>query len=436
MARINGTELSDILIGTAENDIILGYGGNDSLSGLSGNDHLNGGSGSDELAGGAGHDVYKVDVFVGDEVIVTDLLGVFSNFGIVLELLGDTVRVEVNLDGQIQILTVAIAQIQPRDQVGENAGEGRDRVVTNVSYVLPANVENLTLTGRHPTNGTGNVAANVITGNSAANTINGDAGNDVLRGMTGWDTLIGGEGADRVNGGIGADDMRGGAGNDTYRVDNSGDSVQEAASAGIDRVISTISFVLPENVEHLTLLQTAPLSGTGNGLNNAIVGNGGANVIDGLGGDDWIDGRVGNDTLNGGPGNDLIRAGFGADRVNGGPGNDRLTGDTGPDTFVFGQRAERPVQCRSNHRLRGCPRHNRAGSDGLCRLDPRHLVSRCVSHRDCRSGRGGPHHLRQRDRQDLLRRGWKRPRSAVAVRAGERRNPAHQRRFPDRGIRS
>lgn len=335
MARINGTELSDILIGTAENDIILGYGGNDSLSGLSGNDHLNGGSGSDELAGGAGNDVYKVDVFVGDEVIVTDLLGVFSNFGIVLELLGDTVRVEVNLDGQIQILTVAIAQIQPRDQVGENAGEGRDRVVTNVSYVLPANVENLTLTGRHPTNGTGNVAANVITGNSAANTINGDAGNDVLRGMTGWDTLIGGEGADRVNGGIGADDMRGGAGNDTYRVDNSGDSVQEAASAGIDRVISTISFVLPENVEHLTLLQTAPLSGTGNGLNNAIVGNGGANVIDGLGGDDWIDGRVGNDTLNGGPGNDLIRAGFGADRVNGGPGNDRLTGDTGPDTFVF-----------------------------------------------------------------------------------------------------
>ena len=44
--------------------------------------------------------------------------------------------------------------------------------------------------------------------------------------------------ANTLNGGAGADAMAGGAGNDTYVVDNIGDIVIEAASAGTDRVDS------------------------------------------------------------------------------------------------------------------------------------------------------------------------------------------------------
>ena len=80
--------------------------------------------------------------------------------------------------------------------------------------MLPANVENLTLTGTAAINGTGNGLNNTITGNSAANTLNGLAGNDTLNGMAGDDTLDGGLGNDTLNGGVGNDTLKGGLGND------------------------------------------------------------------------------------------------------------------------------------------------------------------------------------------------------------------------------
>src|SRR5262249_39411452 len=51
-----------------------------------------------------------------------------------------------------------------------------------VTCVVPANVENLTLTGTAPISGFGNALANTITGNSAANVINGGGGSDTLIG--------------------------------------------------------------------------------------------------------------------------------------------------------------------------------------------------------------------------------------------------------------
>ena len=74
------------------------------------------------------------------------------------------------------------------DEVTEKPGFGTDTVKSPVSYTLPANVENLTLTGGAAIKGTGNGLANVIKGNAAANIITG-AGNA--------DTLTGGGGADR-----------------------------------------------------------------------------------------------------------------------------------------------------------------------------------------------------------------------------------------------
>ena len=135
------------LYGGGGDDILQGLAGNDVLRGGAGNDALVGGSGTDNMAGGAGDDFYAVD--------------------------------------------------SSSDVVAESEGEGIDTVGAAVSYVLGANVENLTLAaGSRATAGTGNMWANRITGNGAANNLKGGAGADTLDGGLGADTLTGGADAD------------------------------------------------------------------------------------------------------------------------------------------------------------------------------------------------------------------------------------------------
>lgn len=65
------------------------------------------------------------------------------------------------------------------DTIIENSGEGTaDTVMASVSYTLPANVENITLTGAANINATGNSEDNILTGNLGANVLTGGAGND------------------------------------------------------------------------------------------------------------------------------------------------------------------------------------------------------------------------------------------------------------------
>ena len=78
------------------------------------------------------------------------------------------------------------------DSVTENPDEGTDGVVTSVSFALPDNVENLTLSGTDPINGTGNDLPNAIYGTVAPNTLTGNDGNDYLSsGGAGDDALYG-----------------------------------------------------------------------------------------------------------------------------------------------------------------------------------------------------------------------------------------------------
>jgi Ca2+-binding RTX toxin-like protein len=142
------------LVGSSFNDNLIGNTKNNSLNGRAGNDTLDGGVGSDSMIGGLGNDSFVVNV-VGD--VVT-----------------------------------------------ENLNEGTDTVNSSVTYTLPANVENLTLTGASPINGTGNGLVNTITGNAANNQLNGGAGNDT------------------INGGIGIDSLTGGIGNDIFRFTTTG----------------------------------------------------------------------------------------------------------------------------------------------------------------------------------------------------------------------
>ncbi|MGI0483763.1 calcium-binding protein, partial [Geminocystis sp. CENA526] len=281
--NINGTgnTLNNRIVGNSGNNRLNGGDGNDTLNGGNGNDTLNGGTGADRMVGGKGDDTYYVD--------------------------------------------------NANDIVVEKLNEGIDTVISTITYTLPNHVENLILEGTGNINGTGNTLNNRIVGNSGNNRLNSGDGND---------TLNGGNGNDTLNGGTGADRMVGGKGDDTYYVDNANDIVVEKLNEGVDTVISTVTYTLPNHVENLTLSGTGNINGTGNTLNNRITGNSANNRLNGGDGSDTLLGGGGNDILNGGEGNDVLNGGGGNDTLIGGGGNDTLTGGSGNDFFRFNSPSE------------------------------------------------------------------------------------------------
>ena len=307
--------------GNELDNFITGNSGSNHLSGMEGNDTLDGGLGADTMAGGLGNDVYVVD-----------------NLG---------------------------------DVLSENFNEGLDTVKSSISWMLGANFESLLLTGTENVNATGNELDNSLTGNEGNNILNGGVGADLMAGGSGNDTyyvdnagdviteaaspgvdsvyaslsyalsvnvenltlqglgnfnatgnelanaLVGNSGNNTLDGGLGADSLTGGAGNDTYVVDNAGDVVTEAANAGSDTVLSSVTYTLTDNVENLSLSGSAAIDGTGNELDNILTGNSGDNVLSGQGGRDQLLGGAGNDTLVFGESVEIAKA-------DGGTGNDTL----------------------------------------------------------------------------------------------------------------
>jgi len=119
-----------------------------------------------------------------------------------------------------------------------------------------------------------------------------------------------------VIGTVGADVLQGNTHDNIFIVNHARDVVFEAADAGIDTVQSSISYILRDNIENLTLLGDGNLSGAGNNLDNLLKGNEGNNRL--LAG-------LGNDTVYGGAGSDTLNGGLGADVMKGGLGNDTYT---------------------------------------------------------------------------------------------------------------
>ncbi|RFB93271.1 hypothetical protein B5K08_13385 [Rhizobium leguminosarum bv. trifolii] len=356
---VNGTgnALANVITGNSGDNILEGLAGNDTLVGNGGDDQLFGGTGNDMMRGGAGNDVYYVDSTAdqadeqggsGTDQVVSSVgyslssgrvTGTVENLvlagianidatGNALDnLLGGNVG-DNTLDGRAGADTMSggagndtyiVDNVNDVIIEGVDGSGGIDTVRASLAYTLSnsatqGGVENLVLTGSGNIDGTGNDLDNSITGNNGNNVLGGGGGNDILDGGRGSDTLLGGAGDDTLNGGAGADSldggtgsdlMSGGDGNDLYVVDNSGDSVREAAGEGTDTVQTALAtFTLSDNVENLVFTGTGGFNGTGNASNNTITGGAGADNLSGGGGNDMLFGGAGNDVLVGGAGAD------------------------------------------------------------------------------------------------------------------------------------
>ncbi|OLP58699.1 hypothetical protein BJF93_17915 [Xaviernesmea oryzae] len=129
----------------------------------------------------------------------------------------------------------------------------------------------------------------------------------INRGVINGDVELGG-GNDYIDntGGTVKGHIAGGTGNDTYVISNAKTLLIEAKNGGIDTVRSSVSYVLSDNFENLTLTGSKALNATGNSAANQLHGNDANNVIKGMAGNDLIWGHGGNDTLSGGAGTDTF----------------------------------------------------------------------------------------------------------------------------------
>ena len=66
-----------------------------------------------------------------------------------------------------------------------------------------------------------------------------------------------------------------------FMVDNIADATTESLNEGSDTVQSSVTWMLGNNIENLTLTGTTAINGTGNSLNNTLTGNSAANILKG-----------------------------------------------------------------------------------------------------------------------------------------------------------
>jgi Ca2+-binding RTX toxin-like protein len=149
------------------------------------------------------------------------------------------------------------------------------------------------------------VSGVTVTGTNAADTVDATSTvslkplpteeADVISTNGGDDYISALGGDDYINGGTGADTMLGGRGNDTYVVNSNTDILIEFEGEGVDLVMASVSFILGDHFENLTLTGSNGSSATGNALDNVIRGNDSSNLLAGLGGADTLIGGLGMD---------------------------------------------------------------------------------------------------------------------------------------------
>lgn len=401
------------LTGNAKNNKLLGNGGNNTLDG---------GSGIDTLSAGSGDDTYIVD-HVDDQVIEFANQGndkVISSVGwelsenvedlqltgtMAIQAKGNELvnRIEANsanniidggagadrLTGMAGDDTYYVDNTY--DTLIEIENEGVDSVISNVSFSLAVNIENLKITG-NAEYAWGNGLDNVLVGNNLDNSLNGSWGDDTLEGGGGADTLVGGYGNDSYVFGKNAG------------LDTIDDGVDATQVNFLDANTEDIQFIIDSPVVNPITYYVLGESWTVNSLeiesrdltiaygvddkvrvkdffdrpngfsiklangdvwtkeevlsriSNTMIGNDTITIIKGhnkakniiragtnnavtiYGGnrDDTVYGGSGDDTIYGLDGNDIIYSGLGHDYIDAGNGNNVVFGEAGNDSIVAG----------------------------------------------------------------------------------------------------
>jgi Ca2+-binding RTX toxin-like protein/dienelactone hydrolase len=315
---LEGGDGDDYLMGDAGNDQLLGGAGNDDLHGGLNDDMLDGGAGNDYLYGGSGNNIYRFGRGDGQDVIYDARVdgGSLPSDRDVIEMKSGVQPTDVRLSWYedpvypgAPAVSVVLSITGTSDTLrfefvgyellsGIRFADGTMWSRAMIESKLPKGTPgDDTLTGTAGDDVIAGLGGNdQLSGLAGNDDLDGGDGTDILLGGDGQDTLRGGIGNDRLDGGAGSDLLYGGAGNDTFVVDHSADQVNENAAEGTDTVESSISYVLPTNVEHLTLTGTGSINGTGNTAANTITGNSAANVLDGGTGSDQLKGGAGDDT--------------------------------------------------------------------------------------------------------------------------------------------
>jgi Ca2+-binding RTX toxin-like protein len=347
--NVTGSGANDTIIGSTGNNVIDGGGGIDTvrfngvaaavtvnlatgtatgqgsdtllnienITGSNLNDTITGSAGNNVIDGGAGIDTVRFDG-VATAVTVNLVKGTARGQGT------DTLRNIENVIGSNLNDTLT-------GNAGNNIINGAAGIDTvrfdGVATAVTVDLTKGTATGQgtdtllHIENVVGSNLADTITGSSVGNVLDGKGGADILAGL---------------------------GGNDTYVVDNAADMVKEAAGAGNDTVLASVSYKLGAG-QSIETLQTTNSAGTGainltgNELNQAIIGNAGMNFINGDGGNDTLTGEGGTDTF---VFNTALNPAINVDRITDfAPGSDKIQLDhtvftalkTGalPDTAFF-----------------------------------------------------------------------------------------------------
>jgi Ca2+-binding RTX toxin-like protein len=257
---------------------------------------------------------------------------------------------------------------------------------SSVAYSLPTNINTLVFTGTAALKGTANGGADTLTANSGADTLVGGAGNDtfvisntldvvtdtfttttnslrssvsytlptdvntlVLTGTAALagtgnahtDSITANSGADTLTAGSGVATLIGGAGTDTFVVNSTADVITVTATGTSDSVLSSVNYVLPTNVQYLTLTGTAALTATGNSLTDLILGNTGADTLTGGSGIAVMEGgrTAGSDVLGATSNQAALIAGAGSSTLTGGAYKDFYAAGKVSDTITTGATA-------------------------------------------------------------------------------------------------
>jgi Ca2+-binding RTX toxin-like protein len=251
--RLEGEAGNDTLLGQAGKDTLLGGAGEDILHGLDGVDVLSGGKGDDRLYGGTGNDTYRFGRGAGADVI-DDRDATAGNV--------DTIRLDADVTPDM------VSLFRHGDDLILSIDESPTQLAVLGHFIATTQMNGVPISNYFAVEKL--VFADGTVWNQAA-----IAQRAVVLGT--------------------ANTLQGGPGDDTLVVDHPQDVVIEAPDQGTDTVVSSVTYTLPEHVEHLTLTGFLNLNATGNALDNVLTGNRGNNVLDGGSGVDTLIGGAGHD---------------------------------------------------------------------------------------------------------------------------------------------